>query len=376
MSDSPDTLAFDNDLSKRLNGEVFLANSGKAALYLILRAARRAIPGKSEVIIPDYTCWSVPSAVVRAGLKVRPVDIEAENFGLSPPKVSATINEKTLAVIVTHLFGIPARIDAIEKICSERNVLLIDDAAQGLGASLRQRPLGSFGDAGILSFGRGKNITTISGGALVIRENSILERINEIFQSEFLDDGGGGLLDMIRLTTYKVMFNRMLYWIPDRLPYVRLGETIYNPNFKIGGLSQNRARRGAIMIRNLAKISRNRNQKASELQALLADVCGSRFPVSPTGGEPQYLRLPMLLSDKRIRRYILRAGHKLGISAMYPGTVSSIEVLEPHLVKESFQCPVAKEVSDTLVTLPTHHDIEKQDILRIADFVKKAVARD
>lgn len=376
MSDSSDRVTLDNHLGTRLTGEVFLTNSGKAAISLILKAARQAIPVKDEVIIPDYTCWSVPSAVVRAGLKVRPVDIEAENFGLSPPRVSATINEKTLAVIVTHLFGIPGRINAIEKICAERNVLLIDDAAQGLGASLNQRPLGSFGDAGILSFGRGKNITTLCGGALVVRGNLILRKVKEIFQSEFPDGSAGGLFDMLRLTAYKVMFNRRLYWIPDKLPFFRLGETVYDPNFKTGKLSQKRARRGAIMTENLVEISQKRKQKALEFQALLAGVRGLRFPAAPDDGEPQYLRLPILLKDKQSRRYILRAGHKLGISAMYPDAVSSIKALKPHIVKENLPCPVAKEVSETLVTLPTHNGIGKSDILYISDFVKKAVARD
>ncbi|MBD3235029.1 MAG: aminotransferase class V-fold PLP-dependent enzyme, partial [candidate division Zixibacteria bacterium] len=183
--DKENIAKFGDKLTKLLNGEIFLTNSGKSAIYLVLKAARGFYPEKTEVIVPDYTCWSVPSAVVRAGLKVKPVDIDAESLGFSIESLSKSISERTLAVIVTHLFGVPDKINEIEQLCKRKNLLLIDDAAQGLGASLGSRPLGSFGDAGILSFGRGKNITTLHGGSAIVRNKRLTEAATSIYSNEF-----------------------------------------------------------------------------------------------------------------------------------------------------------------------------------------------
>lgn len=365
---------FRKELSESLGGDVYLTDSGRAALYLLLKSAHLNAPEKDEVIVADYTCWSVPSAVVKAGLKVRPVDIETGCLGLSPEAIPDAVSEKTLAVVFTHLFGVPGRIDAVEKACRESGVLLVDDAAQGLGAALGGRPLGSFGDAGVLSFGRGKCVTTLHGGAAVIRDKTLRQAARRLFSSEFPGASSTEFADKFQLALYKGLFHRCVYWIPDRLPFLKLGETVYDPGFKVAKMAENRAGRGETMLRRIDEISLARKKRADEYMEALAGTDGIELPRCPPEAKPVFLRLPILLKNGIMKGYILGKGHRLGVSAMYPGTVSSIEGLRPHLADDLTDCPLAGRVSGALVTLPTHYGVSHADIRVITDVLRKGVA--
>ncbi len=356
-------------LRSLVGGEPFITCSGKAALYLILISAFLKEPLRNEVIIPDYTCWSVPSAVVKAGLKVRPVDIDMDNFGLLPELVESAINKNTLAVVMTHLFGIPGQIDIIEEICRRHNIFLIDDAAQSLGASLNSRPLGSFGDAGIFSFGRGKNITTQNGGAALIRNDSLIEIAKGIYQNDFPMAANFNPIGDIMLAAYKILFSRYLYWIPNNLPFLKLGVTEYNPNFCIEKMPPRNRIRGAMMFEWLDKITHDRNEIASAYRELFEKNRFKGISIIQDGSSPAYLRFPICLGNKNNRRYILKKGRDFGISSMYPNTVSSIDCLKPYLVSEFPQCLTAKRVSETLITLPTHYCITNIDMENIVNII-------
>lgn len=366
-----DKISLDDRLRSLAGGEPFVTCSGKSALYLILKSAFLKEPLCNEVIIPDYTCWSVPSALVKAGLKVRPVDIDKNNFGLSPESVESAINKKTLAVVMTHLFGIPGQIDIIEEICRRHNIILIDDAAQSLGASLNGRPLGSFGDAGLFSFGRGKNITTLNGGAALIRNDSLIKIAKGIYQNDFPVANNFDPIGDVVLAAYKILFSRYLYWLPNSLPFLKLGVTEYNPNFCTEKMPPRNRIRGAMMFEWLDNITRDRKEKASAYRKLFEKKGYKGISIFPENSNPVYLRFPLCLENSKNRRYILKKGRNFGISGMYPNTVSSIDGLKPYLASDIPQCSSATRVSETLITLPTHYCITTSDIRNIVDIIDK-----
>ncbi len=365
--------SFESSLSGLFGGKTYLTNSGRSALYLILKAAQKLRPERHEVIIPDYTCWSVPSAIVKAGLKARPVDIDPDNFGLSPDAVDTAIGENTLAVVHAHLFGIPGAIDKVEKICQKRNIFLIDDSAQGLGARLGGRLLGSFGDAGVFSFGRGKTITTLHGGAAVIRNEELAQAAGMIFRDEFPKPGAGDISAILQLSAYKALFNRRLYWIPDSLPFIKIGETVFAPDFPVSRMADSLAARGESMLKNMEDIIAVRNSNAALYQDMLKNTPNINMPKYPSEAQPAFIRMPILLTDWKKRRIIIKKGHNRGISAMYPGTVGSIRAIESYLAKNIEDCPIAKRISETLVTLPIHHGINNVDIDNIIYFLKSVI---
>lgn len=149
-----------------------LTGSGSLALELALRAC--GVGHSDEVIIPTFCCSAVVPPVLAVGALPVLADIGAE-LNLTVENVDAVITQRTRAVIVPHLFGNPADIKAIVELARGRNIRVIDDAAQALGATIDGRSVGSFGDAGIVSFGNEKICFGLGGGAVVSSRPALLD---------------------------------------------------------------------------------------------------------------------------------------------------------------------------------------------------------
>ena len=148
-----------------------LCGSGSLAIEIALRACGVG-PG-DEVIIPTFCCTAVVPPVLAVGAVPVLADVGAE-LNITAETVDAALTKKTKAVIVRHRFGNPAEIDGIVDLTRGRNIRVIDDAAQALGATIDGQPVGSFGDAGILSFGSEKVCFGLGGGVAVSRYKKIL----------------------------------------------------------------------------------------------------------------------------------------------------------------------------------------------------------
>ncbi|HZD40243.1 MAG TPA: DegT/DnrJ/EryC1/StrS family aminotransferase [Terriglobales bacterium] len=155
-----------------------LCGSGRMALEMALRAC--GVRPADEVIIPTFCCTSVISPVLALGAVPVLADI-GDDLNMTPETIEPAITERTKALIVPHLFGNPADINAIVELARSRNVRVIDDAAQALGAVIESRSVGGFGDAGVLSFGREKVCSGIGGGLALFRES---ERLTGILKDD------------------------------------------------------------------------------------------------------------------------------------------------------------------------------------------------
>ena len=148
---------------------------GRFGLYLALRQLIK--PGQ-EVILSPYTIYDVVNMVICAGGKPVFADIERETCNLDPREVEQLVSSHTGAVITTHLHGLSSsRIEELAAFCRERGIPLIEDAAQAFGGAVGGKPVGSFGDVGIYSFGRVKNVNAFYGGAVVCRDPAVAARI-------------------------------------------------------------------------------------------------------------------------------------------------------------------------------------------------------
>ena len=151
--------------------EAVLCGSGSLALEMALRAC--GVGRGDEVVIPTFCCTAVVPPILAVGAVPVLADVGAE-LNVTAETVDATLTKRTKAIIVPHLFGNPAEIGAIIDLAHARNIRVIDDAAQALGATINGRPAGSFGDAGILSFGSEKICSGLDGGAVVYRNKELL----------------------------------------------------------------------------------------------------------------------------------------------------------------------------------------------------------
>jgi dTDP-4-amino-4,6-dideoxygalactose transaminase len=162
----PDLAALESLLGRTLGVEnVVLCGSGSLALEIALRSC--GVGAGDEVVIPTFCCTAVVPPVLALGAIPVLADAGGE-LNVTVETVEAALTEKTTAVVVPHLFGNPADIEAIVDLARGRGIRVIDDAAQALGAAIGGRPAGRFGDAGILSFGNEKICSGVGGGAAII----------------------------------------------------------------------------------------------------------------------------------------------------------------------------------------------------------------
>ncbi len=149
--------------------------SGTDALELALRACDIG-PG-DEVITTPFSFIATAEAIAAVGATIVFADIEPGAYGLDPQAVAAHVTPKTRAMIPVHLYGHPCDMDALTAIAQRHNLTIIEDCAQAIGARLHDRPVGSFGMAGCLSFYPTKNLGAYGdGGMIVTRDEALAQR--------------------------------------------------------------------------------------------------------------------------------------------------------------------------------------------------------
>ncbi|MBP2634702.1 MAG: TDP-4-oxo-6-deoxy-D-glucose transaminase [Firmicutes bacterium] len=161
-------------------GKALLTNSCTAALEMAIILAD--IGRGDEVIIPSYTFVSTANAVVlRGGIPVF-VDIREDTLNIDETKIEAAITARTKAIIVVHYAGVACEMDTIMGIAEKYKLLVIEDAAQGILAKYKGRPLGSIGHLAALSFHETKNLVSGEGGALLINDAAFQKRAEIIWE--------------------------------------------------------------------------------------------------------------------------------------------------------------------------------------------------
>lgn len=149
--------------------------NGTVALHLALIGAD--VSHGDEVIVPALTYVSTANAVVHSGAKPIFADIDPNHWGINPNEVIKKITDKTKAIIAVHLYGHPADMDPLLKICEERNIVLIEDAAEAHGARYKGKRVGGIGDIGTFSFFANKIMTTGEGGIVTCKDKDTIEKM-------------------------------------------------------------------------------------------------------------------------------------------------------------------------------------------------------
>jgi perosamine synthetase len=339
----------------------FLVSSGKAAFTLILRALKEKYPDRTEVIIPAYTCYSVPSAIVRAGLQIKPCDLAQDsldfNFELLEPMLAS---KKLLAVLPTHLFGLPADVERLKRIVKDPVVMVIEDAAQAMGTEWRGKKLGTLGDVGFFSLGRGKAFSTVEGGIIITDDDDLAGNIHK--QIKKLDRYNQ--LELFTMVMYAVALNIFLhpylFWIPKGMSFLRLGETIYDPDFPIKRMTAFQAGLAKSWNGRLCEFRRVRQDNSKGWLSIL-DRSFCPFISDKARDFPELTRLPVLLSNFMERKRLLEKtdAQGFGVALAYPNAVNSIPECAEQFNGKDF--PVAKGIAERLITLPVHQYLGHQD---------------
>ena len=158
-------------------------SSGTAALEIAIKSLN--LKKGDEVIIPNFTIISNALAVIKLGLKIKPIDCDLKNWNMNFKKVESAITVKTKAIIATHIYNFPFRIDLLRKICKKKKIFIIEDAAEALGQKIFNKNCGSFGDISTFSFYANKQITTGEGGMITTNNKVFYQKMKSLRNLSF-----------------------------------------------------------------------------------------------------------------------------------------------------------------------------------------------
>jgi dTDP-4-amino-4,6-dideoxygalactose transaminase len=165
----PEVRHLEEELASRCGAPSAVAvGSGTDALYLSLRAA--GIGPGDDVVVPTFTFFATAGAVSNVGARPVFCDVSPETFNVTAETLEAALTPRTRAVIPVHLFGHAAPMDEIAELAAQRGLIVVEDAAQSLGARWKGRPVGSWGDFGAFSFYPTKNLGGCGDGGLVVAQ--------------------------------------------------------------------------------------------------------------------------------------------------------------------------------------------------------------
>jgi perosamine synthetase len=352
----------------------FLVNSGKSALTLILLALKDLHPDRDAVVFPAFTCYSVPASVLRAGLEIRLCDLAQDSLDLDPARLADVLSASRtpIAVVPTHLYGIASDVERIRQVVSDRSVTIVEDAAQAMGEERDGRKLGTLGDVGFLSLGRGKALSTVEGGIILTDRDDIAEAVERRVRG-CAEYGLAGLLGLVVKAAALMLFvHPRLFWIPRSLPFLRVGDTVFEADFPMLQMSPFQAGMAANWVQRLGRMRRARAAHSAAWLKRLGGMAraGACIATSPEGG---LLRFPLRVRDADRRRRLICAGARdgSGIALGYPESINRIPELRGKLDARAF--PVAERCAREIVTLPTHQYLTERDMARVSALVAEAL---
>lgn len=318
-------------LEKRLEDYLGVKNllvvaNGSLALQLALKA----LDLKGEVITTPFTFSATAGSINWLGLETVFADIDPETFNLDPNKLEVRITKKTSAILPVHVYGNPCNVEKIQEIANKNKLKVIYDAAHSFGVEYEGKSVLSFGDISVLSFHATKVFNTAEGGALIIRDRDLYERI------KLMRDNG----------------------IRDKDEVDYLGTNAKMSEFH-----------AALGICNLDYIDENLNKRRflyNKYQSRLGKLKGLRFQKFNCS-RYNYSYFPVLLGESFDREKVIIRLRKQGINPrkyFYP-LLSDLPFFN-----NVDRFPVAEDISRKVVCLPIYPDMPEEVIGKVFDILK------
>lgn len=341
------------------SGRAILTDSGTAALTLAMRwsiAAR----GRPRVALPAFCCYDLVTALKGADADPVFYDLDPATLGPAWDSFASALDQRPAAVVVAHLYGLPVDMPRVLESAEAAGVTVIEDAAQGSGAMLHRRPVGSFGALAVLSFGRGKGVTGGRGGALLVNAGWR----GGVDHSQLLPGARGGE-ELIPLFAQWALARPWLYRIPASLPFLGLGDTVYKEPRALRRMS---AVSAAVVEwtwrdRDAEILRRQRNAE------VLRDQIGFEGAIEAIpGARPGWLRLPRM-----VRGSGNVTDESLGIMRSYPLPLPVLPALGVGRPDPS-SFPGAQALATRLRTFPAHGLVSESVRARLREAVRAAIS--
>ena len=331
IADGPEVREFEAEFADYCDAEQGVATSnGTTALHAALEAVGVG-PGDTVLTTP-FSFVATANAIRFAGATPVFADIDPETFNLDPERVEAkleALDGNVDAMVVVHLYGLPAPMDRLRELADEYDVAVVEDAAQAHGATYRDSPVGSLGDAACFSFYPTKNMTTGEGGMVVTDDQEVADAA-----ASFINHG--------RET--------------DGYRHVSLGH-----NFRMTSIA---AAMGRAQLERLPGFVERRRENAARLDELLAET-NAVTPAVPDGSGHSYHQYTVRVGNRNSVAEQLDE-HGIGSGVYYPRCIHD----QPAYDALDVSVPVAERVADQALSLPVHPALDDEEVERVGTVLR------
>ena len=304
--------------------------NGTVALHATLLALEIG-PG-DEVIVPSFTFFSTVSSVVHVGATPVFADISPDTFGLDPESVLQRISPATKAIMPVHYGGLSVEMDPISDLAKKQGIIIIEDAAESLGAEYRGKKVGTLGRAGMFSFTPTKIITTAEGGILATDDDELNNRLR------LLKNHG-----------------------QDRLYH----HVCFGFNYR---MTEMQAAMGICQFGKLPQIIRDKRRVAARMSDGLKGIKGLQVPCAPAHCFHTYMLFTVRLESKQLRDLLYDELHNAGITVrIYFPPVHRQPVFE----SRGIQLPVTERIGDTVLSLPCYASMTDREMEYMIGHIKR-----
>lgn len=332
-------------LEKRFEAsKVLLTTSCTSALEIA--AMLCDIDSESEVVLPSYTFVSTANAFLMHGARLRFVDICEDTLNMDVTQIQGALNSSTRAIVPVHYNGIGCDMDEIRSIAKRHNLLVVEDAAQGVNAQYKGGFLGTLGDLGAFSFHETKNYICGEGGALVINDEALIEK------AEIIREKGTNRSQFFRGEV-------------DKYTWVSLGSS-YLPSDILAAFLY-------AQLENMEVITRRRKYIYTLYQSELAALAERgiiRLPVMPEECATNYHMFYVIVESHEVQKELLQHLKNKGINAVFHYVPLHTSPMGEKLGYRQGMLPVTEDLSSRLIRLPFYYELSDENIYRIVNEIK------
>jgi dTDP-4-amino-4,6-dideoxygalactose transaminase len=302
-----------------------------------------------EVIVPSFTFVSTANAFILRGAKPVFIDIREDTLNMDEAKIEEEITCRTKAIFPVHYAGVSCEMDAIMEIAKRHNLLVIEDAAQGVYAKYKGRYLGTIGHLGAYSFHGTKNYVCGEGGALVINDDSLIER------AEILREKGTNRSKFLRGEIDKYT------WVDIGSSFLLsdvLAAFLYAQIEKLDDINQKRKAIFDFYYENLKE---------------LEDVGKLRLPIIPDDCETNYHLFYILLPSEEKRNQIMDQLKGEGIQAVFHYVPLHSSPMGAKFGYKKSDLPITENISGCLLRLPFYADLGLEEQSFVVSMIKRFI---
>ena len=334
----------------------FAVSNATAALELSAKLCQ--LQPDDEVVIPAHTFTSSAYPFLKQGAKIVWADIDLKTRVVTVQTIKKCITKRTKAIVVVHLYGYCADMPEIINLAKKNNLLVIEDAAQALGANINNQMAGTFGDFGVFSFHSHKNITTLGeGGMLVVKNQKVAEIIPRLRHNGHCDFN----------------FNRKQFWITAMgnvdLPELN-GQTMWPNNYCLGEVE---CALGVKLLDRIDQINKEKRDRAIRFIDSMSKFPELEFHREVSERHNYHLLVAQVVNGKR--NIIISKMVEAGVQCVVQYYPLNRYDFYKKLGYGKADCPNTNQFFDNMISFPFHHMMEEDTFAKLIVITKNVISK-